>query len=107
MRRGDIVPVVLPGAYGKPRPALVIQSNLFDEHPSVTVVPITSEIRDLPLVRLRVYPSFENGLKNPSDLMVDKIHTVPREKLGVPFGHIENDYMIELERLIVVFLGIA
>ncbi len=107
MRRGDLVPVALPGAYGKPRPALIIQSDFFDEHPSVTVVPITSELRDLPLVRLRVLPSEQNGLHKPSDLMLDKLHTTPRDKIGLPFGSLERTYLTELERLLTVFLGLA
>ena len=54
MRRGDLVTIVLQGAYGKPRPALIIQSDLFAEHPSVTIIPITSELRDTPLFRVPV-----------------------------------------------------
>lgn len=107
MRRGDLVPVSLPGAYGKPRPALIIQSDFFDAHPSVTVVPVTSELRDLPLIRLRVLPSEQNGLCKPSDLMLDKLHTVPRDKIGPSFGSIEDAYLLELERLLTVFLGLA
>ena len=107
MRRGDIVPVVLPGVYGKPRPALVIQSDLFDEHSSVTLVPITSEIREAPLIRLHVPPSRGNGLQKPSDLMVDKVHTTPRSKVGKAFGRLEKEYVTELERLLTVFLGLA
>lgn len=107
MRRGHLVPVSLPGAYGKPRPALIIQSDFFDAHPSVTVVPITSELRDLPLIRLRVLPSEQNGLRKPSDLMLDKLHTVPRDKIGPSFGRIEDAYLLELERLLTVFLGLA
>ena len=57
MKRGDLVTVSLPGAYGKPRPALIIQSNLFDDHPSVTVLPITSELRETPLFRITLEPS--------------------------------------------------
>ena len=56
MKRGDLVTVSLPGSYGKPRPALIIQSDLFDEHPSVTVLPITSELRDAPLFRITIEP---------------------------------------------------
>ncbi len=107
MKRGDIVPVALSGAYGKPRPALVLQSDFFAEHPSVTVVPITSQLRDLPLIRLRVLPSEQNGLRVISELMLDKIHTIPREKAGVAFGRLERSYLTELERLLVVFLGLA
>ncbi len=107
MKRGDIVPVALSGAYGKPRPALVIQSDFFDELLSVTVVPITSKLRELPFIRLRVVPSAQNGLREISELMLDKIHTVPREKTGPSFGHLEHSYLTELQRLLIVFLGMA
>lgn len=107
MKRGDLVTVVIPGAYGKPRPALIIQSDLFSEHPSVTILPITSTLRDAPLFRLRLDPSSENGLKFQSDIMIDKIMTVSREKVGSVFGHIEDHYIVAIERLITLFIGIA
>ena len=107
MRRGDIVSVVIQGAYGKPRPALVIQSDLFSDHPSITILPVTSTIRDTPLFRIRLTPSPENGLHSPSDVMIDKMTTVPREKVGSVFGHLEESYMVSIERLIALFLGIA
>ena len=72
MNRGDLVTVVLQGAYGKPRPALVIQSDLFDQHPSVTIFPVTSELRDAPLFRITVEASAGNGLQQCSQIMVDK-----------------------------------
>ena len=81
MKRGDIVTVVLPGAYGKPRPALVIQSDLFDQHPSVTILPVTSELRDTPLFRIAVHSTPKNGLLKTSQVMVGKTHTVPRDKI--------------------------
>ena len=107
MKRGDIVPIVQPGAYGKPRPALVIQSNLFDAHPSVTILPLTSELRDAPLFRLRIEPSEKNGLHTTSEIMVDKITTVPREKVGVVFGYLESEVLRKAERLLAVWLGIG
>ena len=107
MKRGDLVPIVQPGAYGKPRPALVIQSDFFNVHPSVTILPLTSELRDTPLFRLRVEPSQENGLHVTSEIMVDKITTVPREKAGAVFGHLEVELLQEAERLLAVWLGIG
>lgn len=107
MKRGDIVTVVISGAYGKPRPALIIQSDLFNEHPSVTILPLTSTLRDAPLFRLRLEPSPENGLQSPSDIMIDKIVTIPRGKVGSICGHLENKYITSVERLITLFLGIA
>ena len=107
MRRGNMVTIVQPGAYGKPRPALIIQSDFFDVHPSVTVLPVTSELRNAPLFRLRVEPSGENGLRVTSEIMVDKVTTVPREKVGGVFGQLESHHVVELERLLAVFLGLA
>jgi mRNA interferase MazF len=107
VRRGDLVAVALPGAYGKPRPALVVQSDLFDEHPSVTILPVTSELRPTPLFRIDVAPTAANGLRRPSQVMVDKAHTVSREKLGEPFGRLEDDRLLAVTRALALFLGIA
>jgi len=106
-KRGDLVTVVLPGAYGKPRPALVIQSDFFTEHPSVTVLPITSELRATPLFRVAVEPTSENGLEKLSQVMADKIQTIPREKIGRSFGHLEAEAMTAVQRALAVFLGFA
>lgn len=99
--------LVLPGAYGKPRPALIVQSDFFDAHPSVTVLPVTSEIRDVPLFRIRVEPSAGNGLRALSDVMVDKAHTVAREKIGPRIGRLEDAAMMAVNRALAVFLGFA
>ena len=107
VRRGDLVTVVLSGAYGKPRPALVIQSDFFDEHPSVTILPITGELRRTPLFRVTVKPSPENGLRKPSQVMVDKAHTIPREKIGEAVGRLEQDTMLAVNRALALFLGFA
>ncbi len=108
MKRGDILPVVQPGAYGKPRPALVIQSDLFNQtHPSVTILPVTSMLRNVPLFRLQVEPSKQNGLRATSEVMVDKITTLPREKVREAFGRIEDEYLREVERLMALWLGIG
>ena len=107
MRRGDLVTVPLAGAYGEPRPALVVQSDLFDEHPSVTILLVTSELRATPLFRIDVGPSARNGLRLPSQVMVDKAQTVPREKLGEPFGRLENDRILAVTRALALFVGIA
>lgn len=81
MRRGDLVTIALQGDYGKPRPALIVQSDLFNEHPSVTILPVTSELRETPLFRIRVEPTPANGLQKISDVMVDKAQSVPRERI--------------------------
>jgi mRNA interferase MazF len=108
LKRGDIVTIALQGDYGKPRPALIIQSDAFQEHPSVTVLPLTSDITgNWPLFRILIEPAEENGLKKPSHLMIDKVQTVPREKAGETIGHIQAETMIEVNRALAVFLGIA
>jgi mRNA interferase MazF len=107
MKRGDLVKVSLPGAYGKPRPVLVIQSDLFNEHPSVTVLPITSELRDTPLFRITIDPNKENGLRKTSQVMIDKTHTVPKEKLSDPFGTLDDASMLSINRALALFLGFA
>lgn len=107
MKRGDLVTVALQGNYGKPRPALIVQSDLFSEHPSVTILPITSELRNLSLFRLQIIPAEINGLHSVSEIMLDKLQTVPREKIGAAFGHLSEDDMLEVTRLLALFLGIA
>ncbi|MEE4296668.1 MAG: type II toxin-antitoxin system PemK/MazF family toxin [Wenzhouxiangella sp.] len=107
MKRGDLVTVALKGDYGKPRPALVIQSDLFQAHPSVTIMPVTGELRDAPLLRLNVEPSDLNGLRKASQVMVDKIHTVSRERCGEPFGRLEEDRLVAVNRLMALFLGLG
>ena len=107
MKRGDIVTVSLSGDYGKPRPALVIQSNLFEEHPSITVLPITSELRETPLFRIQIEPNEENGLQRTSQIMIDKTHTVSRDKVGNPFGNLNEDQILSVNRALAVFLGFA
>lgn len=106
MRRGDLVTIALQGTYGQPRPALVIQSDLFDEHPSVTILPITSELRNAPLFRVPITPSEANGLQKPSEVMVDKAQSVAREKIGDTFGRVSAEDMLAVSRSLAVFLGV-
>jgi mRNA interferase MazF len=107
MMRGDFVTIAMPGDFGKPRPALVIQANQFDEHATVTVLPVTSTLVAAPLFRIAVAPNAENGLREPSQVMVDKAMTVRRDKIGPTFGRIDPDAMVAAERCLAVFLGIA
>ncbi|MDP4027439.1 MAG: type II toxin-antitoxin system PemK/MazF family toxin [Gallionella sp.] len=107
MMRGDLVTIVVQGDFGKPRPALVIQANQFKEHASATVLPITGTLVAAPLLRVTVQPSAENGLQKPSQVMVDKAMTVKRDKVGRAFGRIDADALVEVERCLAVFLGIA
>lgn len=107
MIRGDFVTIAMQGDFGKPRPALVIQADQFGEHATVTVLPVTSTIIAAPLLRIAVQPSAENRLEKPSQVMVDKALTVKRDKVGQAFGRIDANTMVEVERCLVVFLGIA
>ncbi|MFN3702272.1 type II toxin-antitoxin system PemK/MazF family toxin [Thermomonas sp.] len=107
MRRGDLVTITMQGDFGKPRPALVIQADQFDEHVTVTVLPVTSTLVAAPLLRITVQPDAGNGLQKPSQVMVDKAMTVKRDKVGPAFGRIDVDALVEVERCLAVFLGIA
>jgi mRNA interferase MazF len=107
MTRGDLVSIAMQGDFGKPRPALVIQADLFADHASVTVLPVTSKLVTAPLLRITVEPNAGNGLRQTSQVMVDKTLTVKREKIGVVFGRIDAEALLEIERCLAVFLGIA
>lgn len=95
------------GDFGKPRPALMIQADQFDEHATVTVLPVTSRLVAAPLLRIAVQSNAESGLQKPSQVMVDKVVTVKRDKVGPAFGRIDAGTLVEVERCLAVFLGIA
>ncbi|HRP98122.1 MAG TPA: type II toxin-antitoxin system PemK/MazF family toxin [Rhodocyclaceae bacterium] len=107
MRRGDLVTIAMQGNFGKPRPALVIQADQYGELETVTVLPVTSTLIVAPLIRITIQPGAENGLQKPSQVMVDKVMTVKRDKAGPTFGRVDADAMVEIERCLAVFLGIA
>lgn len=107
MRRGDMVTVAMAGDFGKPRPALVIQSDLFDNLPSVTLCLITSGLHPLPIFRITVDPSPENGLRRISQVQVDKVVTVMRERVGGVIGSLDDATMLKVNRALAVFVGIA
>ena len=107
MRRGDLVTIALQGDFGKPRPALVVQADVFGELESVTVLPVTSTPVDAPLLRIAVEPGEASGLSKPSQVMVDKAVTVRREKVGEVIGHLDVNRMAEVDRCLALFLGIA
>ena len=107
MKRGDLVTIAIQGDFGKPRPALVIQSDQYDAHATVTVLPVSSDLVAAPLFRITLQPSTENGLQRLSQVMADKAVTVKRDKVGPTFGRVDADVMVEVERCLAVFLGIA
>jgi mRNA interferase MazF len=108
VRRGDLVAVALPGDFGKPRPALIVQSDLFNAtHPSVTLLPLSSEIRSTPQFRITVEPSPLNGLSVVSQIMVDKPMTLRRAKIHAAFGRMDDETMFRVGRALMVWLGLA
>ena len=107
MRRGDIVTVAAPGDYGKPRPALVIQSDLLETLSSVTLCLVTSTLLDAPVLRITVDPSPENGLQRISQIEIDKILTVKRERVGRVVGRLDDATMVKVNRSLAAFIGIA
>ena len=106
MRRGDLVTVALSGDYGKPRPALIIQANAFQELASVTVLRLTSELHDWPTFRVTVEPTKTNGLRATSQIMIDKAAAIPREKIGRVFGRLDSAVMRTVNRALTGFLGL-
>ena len=107
MTRGDLVTVAVPGDFGKPRPALVIQSDRFAETGTVTVLLLSSALVEAPLLRPTVQPSATNGLRKPSQVMVDKAMSVRRDRVGPPIGRLDDATLLAVTRSLAVFLGIA
>jgi mRNA interferase MazF len=107
MRRGDFVTIALSGDFGKPRPALIVQADQFQDTATITVLLVSGTLVEAPLLRVTVQPSPESGLQKPSQVMIDKAMTVRREKIGRAFGHIDPESLLEIERRLAVFLGIA
>jgi len=108
MRRGDVVLVVVPGDYGKPRPAVVVQTDLVnDTHSSVVVCPVTSHLQDAELLRLTIEPSPDGGLQNTSQIMVDKIVAVRRDKFREGIGSLDEALKIRLNRYLAFLLGLG
>ena len=107
MRRGDLVTVAVAGDFGKPRPALVIQSDRFASTGTVTVLLITSTRAEAPLIRVDIAPSQENGLRKHSQIAIDKAMSIKRERVGEPFGRLDEDTMTIVNRSLALFLGFA
>ena len=107
MKRGDLVLVATPGDYGTPQPALVVQTDLFSEHPSMTICLLTSYLKQTPLFRYSVDPHADNGLSAISQVQIDKFMTIPREKTGVVIGQLTKKQMSEITKLLALWIGIA
>ena len=108
MKRGDIWTVAGAGDYaGKPRPVVIVQDDSFDANDSITICAFTTDPTDAPLIRLPVAPTERNGLRSTSRLMVDKITTVAKSKLGAHIGRLGDEDLLRLNQSMLVFLGLA
>ena len=107
-QRGHFVTVVAPGDYGKPRPALVVQSDLFAELPSVVVCPLTRMLRtDADQFRIDVEPTQANGLQQASQIAIDKITVIPADKIGGAIGKADDALLLRINRALALFLNIV
>ena len=108
MKRANVVTVAMQGDFGKPRPALVLQSDVFsDIHATVTVALISSEIVQAPIFRLDIEPNEANGLSRPSQVQVDKIMSIRSEKIGSVIGELNDVMMVRVNRALALWLGLA
>ena len=108
MNRGNVVTIATQGDFGKPRPALVIQADAFnDTHATVTVLPVSSELVNAPLFRIEVEPGHGNGLNKSCQIQIDKAMTVKREKIGSIIGQIDDATMLRVNRALAVWMGLA
>lgn len=107
LRRGDIVTVSAPGDYGKPRPAVVIQSDRLAETDSVLLCLLTSALADAPYYRVGVDPGPATGLRQVSQVMVDKIVTMKRTTCGGPIGRLDQATMLVLNRTLALVIGLV
>ncbi len=105
MQRGDLVAVSLQGDYGKPQPALIIQSDLLADLESVVLCPVTSDLRNAAF-RVTVEPNPANGLHALSQVMVDKLSTLPRTKISEPFGRLDDERMKAIDRALLLVVGV-
>ena len=108
MKRGEIWTVSGGSNYaGKPRPAVIIQEDRFNGTSSITLCAFTTDPVDAPLMRVLVEPSEQNGLRAPSRLMIDKVTTVPKKRLGERLGQLDDTDQLRVNRALMVFLGLT
>jgi len=108
MKRGEVWTVAAGAPYaGRPRPAVIVQEDRFEATSSITICAFTTDPTDAPLLRMLVEPSDRNGLSSASRLMIDKITTVPKVRLGKRIGKLNDDDVVRLNRALTVFLGLA
>jgi len=108
MNRGDLVTIAIHGDFGKARPVLIIQSDLFNpNNATVSVLLVTSEIVNAPLFLINVEPTPENNLKKLCQIQVDKPMTLRQEKVGAVFGHLDDATMLAVNPAVAIFMGLA
>jgi mRNA interferase MazF len=108
VKRGEVWIVAGgPDYTGKPRPAVILQDNAFDATASITICPFTTHLVDAALLRLVIEPSAQNGLRTPSQLMIDKITTVSKTKVQARAGRLSDEDVLRLNRAVIVFVGLA
>jgi mRNA interferase MazF len=108
MRRGEVWTVAGGKDYaGKPRPVVILQDDRFDKTQSITICPFTTDPTDAAIIRLLVEPDEGNGLRAASRLMVDKITTIPKSRIGTRIGHLAESDLVRLNRALLIVLGIA
>jgi len=108
MRRGDLITVAAAGDYGKPRPAVIVQTDAFPQnHASVVICQLTSELSDAPDFRVTIEPEPENGLRLKSQVMADKPVTIRRERIGRKIGRLGSQDMARLGIALAFVLGLA
>lgn len=107
MRRGDLVTVVAPGDFGKPRPAVIVQSDVLDRSSSVVVCLFSTHCVEAPAVRITMEPTADNGLSQVSQIMVDKIITVPVARVGKVIGQLDDETLLRLNRTLAFVVGLG
>jgi mRNA interferase MazF len=108
MKRGDVVTIAMQGDFGKPRPALVIQSDVFNAtHATITVLLVSSELVTAPLFRIDVAPDHRNGLSKLCQIQADKVMTIKRDKVGSIIGQMDDATMLRVNRALTVWVGLA
>ena len=108
LKRGDIVVCVVSGDYGKPRPAVIVQADLFNEtHASITLCPLTTTLLDAPLIRISLKPTHSSGLEKPSQIMVDKIVSLSKDKIRAKIGELSSHQQQLLDEALRLWLGLS
>ena len=108
MKRGDLVTIAMQGDFGKPRPALVLQFDVFSNiHETVSVALLSSNLIQAPIFRLNVIPDDRNGLTKECQIQIDKIMSVRKEKIGKVIGTLDDTILVRVNRALALWLGLA